>query len=165
MNFVFELSPEEKNLYNPAYVGVILYHAIRECQAKNSTGLHCTLTYLAAPLALSSRYSQQLPSSFTSPIAGWFSENEGCLIGFPKSVNAYIDIVNAALFFLLEHEAVILGDDGFFRVENDQLAKLPVRVKNNKDFKQGFQSAGFLGRWFACAASPEVIYTQLGVTP
>jgi hypothetical protein len=165
MIFELELSPEEKNLYNPAYVGVIIYHSIRECQVKNTIGLHCTLVYLTATLALSNRYSKQLPSNITTPIAGWFSENEGCLMGFSSSVNAYVDVVNTALFFLLEHKAIVLRDDGFFSVENDLIPKLPAKVKNNVGFKQGFQSAGFLGRWFACVDSPELIYTQLGVAP
>jgi hypothetical protein len=159
------LSPEEKNLYNPAYVAVILYQLIRECQDKNTVGLHCTLIYLAAPLALSIKYSKLLPSSTTTPIAGWFSDKEGGLVGFSESVNTHIDIVNSALLFLFEHKAITLRDTGFFIIENDLLPKFPSKVKNNVDFKQGFQSAGFLGRWFACASSPEVVYTQLGVTP
>ena len=165
MNIATALSSEEQNLYNPAYVGTILYHGIRESQGKNAIGLHCTLPYLLAPLALSHRYSQLRPTQITTPLAGWVSDNEGSLVGFSESVSAFIDLTNSALFFLLEQGAIVLGDDGFYRVENDRLAKQPAKVNNNPEFKHGFQSAGFFGRWFACAASSEVIYSQLGVAP
>ncbi|BCE02104.1 three component ABC system middle component [Marinicellulosiphila megalodicopiae] len=165
MNLASAFSSEEQNLFNPAYVGTILYHAIRECQTKNSKGLHCSLPYLLVPLALSNRYSQILPKHITTPLAGWFSDNEGTLVGFPSSVNAFIDITNTALYFLLNNGAIILEADGFLNIVDDRLAKNPSKVKNNSEFKHGFQSAGFLGRWFSCAGSAEVIYSQLGVTP
>jgi len=164
-NRFVSLSPEEQNLYNPAYVGVILYHAIRECQSKNKTGLHCTLAYLVAPLALTTRFTMVLPSSVSTPIAGWTAENEGTLVGFSELVTGYLDIVNSAISFLLQRGAINLDDDGFYRVDNDLVPKLPSMVKNNPAFKQGFQSGGFLGRWFACASSVEIIYTHFGVAP
>jgi hypothetical protein len=165
MNTSLLLSPEEQNLYNPAYVGVILYHAIRECQAKNDIGLHCALTYLVAPLALSRGYSSLLPSTILTPIAGWAAEAEGHLVGFSESVSSYIEIVNSAIAYLLEREAVVLAEDGFYRVDNDQIPQLPAMINNNTIFKNSYQSAGFLGRWFASASSVEIIYTHFGVAP
>ncbi len=165
MNASTLLSPEEQNLYNPAYVGVILYHSIRECQSKNRTGLHCALTYLVAPLALSSGYSSLLPATISTPIAGWAAESEGHLVGFSKSVESYIEIVNAAIAYLFELEAIVLTEDGFYRVENDKIAKSPAMINNNSTFKNSYQGAGFLGRWFASASSVEIIYTHFGVAP
>jgi len=165
MNTSILLSPEEQNLYNPAYVGVILYHSIRECQSKNQVGLHCSLTYLVAPLALSGGYSSLLPTTISTPIAGWAAESEGHLVGFSKSVGSYIDIVNAAIAYLLELEAIVLTDEGFYRVDNDKIAKFPAVINNNAIFKESYQSAGFLGRWFASASSVEIIYTHFGVAP
>ena len=81
-----ELSKEEVNLYNPAYVGVILYQSIRQCSENNQKGLHCSLLYLIAPLALCARYSSVLPASVSTPIAGWASDCEGSLVGFANSV-------------------------------------------------------------------------------
>jgi hypothetical protein len=158
-------SSEEKNLFNPAYVGLILYQAIREYQIKNSTGLHCSLAYLILPLALSPRYSLKLPKIISTPIAGWSVEHEGELIGFAESARAYLDIVNSAIIFLLEHGAISLSEEGEYSIQNDKIAKMPKFVVNNKIFKNSFLSAGFLGRWFATASSVESIYTHLGVKP
>ena len=158
-------SSEENNLYNPAYIGAILYHAIREYQAQNETGLHCTLPYLVIPLALSPRYSLFLPKTISTPIAGWTAEYEGELIGFSSSASAYIDIVNSAIAFLLEHEAITLSEEGRYNISNDKMAKMPAFVSNNPIFKRSFLSSGFLGRWFAAASSLESIYTHFGVKP
>lgn len=165
MNPSTAYSSEEKNLYNSAYIGAILYQAIREHQNQNKTGLHCTLVYLIIPLALSPRYSLKLPKGITTPIASWVTENEFELISFAESATAYIDIVNSAIAFLLDHGAVILNENGRYIIPNDKMAKMPTIVKNNLRFKQSFLSAGFLGRWFAIASSVESIYTLLGVKP
>lgn len=165
MKIELALSSEELNLYNPAYVGTILYQAIRECLTKNSRGLHCSLVYLIAPLALSHRYSSTLPASVSTPIAGWTADYEGNLIGFASSVRAYIDVVNLAISFLLEHGAVNLSDDGHFIIQNDAIPKMPALINKNHSFKKAFASAGFLGRWFGQSSSIENIYAYFGVKP
>jgi hypothetical protein len=160
-----EYSPEELNLYNPAYVGTLLYHATREYQTKDSSGLPCTLAYIIAPMSLSPRYSSILPATTATPIAGWVADHEGELIGFSEAINAYADIVNSAIVFLLHQEAILLDDDGRYHLQNDKLAQKPVLINKNKNFKESFLAAGLLGRWFAEASSIESIYTQLGVRP
>lgn len=165
MNIQGFLSQEERNLYNPAYIGAILYHSIRECQKNNPKGLHCALAYIVIPLAVSNRYSEILPKTLSTPIAGWTANHEGNLIGFGESVNAFIDIVNAAILFLLERKAISLSHDGFFLVADDKMPRLPALISNNWRFKHAFLSCGFVGRWFSGASSIEIIYTHLGVRP
>lgn len=159
------LSKEEANLYNPAYVGVVLYQAIRECSEKKPEGLHCSLVYLIAPLTLSIRYSSILPSTVSTPLAGWVAESEGQLVGFANSVNAFIDVVNAAVIFLLEKRAISLSEKGFFLISDKSMPKMPAMVKKNEVFKMAFLGAGFLGRWFGQCPTVEGIYTHLGVMP
>lgn len=158
-------SSEENNLYNPAYIGAILYQAIREHQFQNKVGLHCALVYLIIPLALSPRYSLKLPKAITTPLASWVAEYEGELIGFAESAAAYLNIVNSAIAFLLDHDVIILSEDGRYNIPNDKMAKMPSFVTRHQVFKQSFLSAGFLGRWFAVASSVESIYAHFGVKP
>ena len=160
-----EFSKEEANLYNPAYVGVVLYQAIRGCSEKNQKGLHCSLLYLIAPLALCGRYSSVLPASVSTPLAGWASDYEGHLVGFANSVSAYIDVVTMAIVFLLEQKAISLSENGFFLINNETMPKSPAMVNKNKAFKKAYLGAGFLGRWFGQSPSIEGIYTHLGVMP
>lgn len=158
-------SPEELNLYNPAYVGAILYHAIREYQSRDESGLHCALAYIIAPMSLLPRYSFILPQTIATPIAGWAADHEGELIGFNELICAYADIVNSAVAFLLHQEAISLDDDGKYHLQNDGLPQMPSLIKNNSHFKASFLAAGLLGRWFAEAPSIESIYALLGVRP
>ena len=160
-----QYSPEEINLYNPAYVGVILYQAIREYQANNESGFHCGLTYIVAPMSISPRYSRILPTSVSTPIAGWVAEHEGELIGFSGVASAYADIVNSAIAFLLEHEAVLLDGKGRYCLTDTAFPQKPNYVINNIRFKDSFLAAGLLGRWFAEASTVESVYTQLGIRP
>jgi hypothetical protein len=160
-----EYSPEELNLYNPAYVGVVLYQAIREYQVKNPSGFHCGLTYIVVPMSISPRYSRILPTTVLTPIAGWIAEHEGELIGFAGVVSAYADIVHSAIAFLLEHEAVLLDDRGRYCLTDTAFPQKPSYVIKNARFKASFLAAGLLGRWFAEASTVESVYAQLGIRP
>lgn len=166
MNFIDErYSPEEINLYNPAYVGIILYQAIREFQTKKSSGFHCGLTYIVAPMSISPVYSTILPATVATPIAGWVAEHEGELIGFANVVSAYVDIVNSAIALLLEHEAVELDDEGQYCLTDTVFPQRPNYVFNNSKFKESFLASGLLGRWFSEASTVESIFAQLGIRP
>jgi hypothetical protein len=158
-------SSEEINLYNPAYVGVVLYQAIREYQTKNSSGFHCGLTYIVAPLSISIRYSKTLPATVATPIASWVAEHEGELIGFAGAISAYAEIVNAAIAFLLEHKAILLDSEGRYYLTDISLPQKPNYVIRNGRFKDSFLAAGLLGRWFSEASTVESVYAQLGIRP
>lgn len=158
-------SPEEVNLYNPAYVGIVLYQAIREYQENSQSGFHCGLTYIVAPMSMSPRYSRILPASVATPIVGWVAEHEGELIGLASVVSAYADIVNSAIAFLLEHEAILLDDEGRYCLTSTTFPKRPNYVIKNTKFKDSFLAAGLLGRWFSEAPTVESVYAQLGIRP
>lgn len=160
-----QFSQEESNLFNSAYVSPLLYQSIREYQSKLDSGMHCGLLYLIAPLSLSKRYMDVLPQNTTSSISKWTSQHEGELSGFPSAINAYADIVNSAIAFLLEKELVELDDSGLFHISTvTYIPKLPSHIRNNVIYYNNYRSAGFLGRWFACS-SPEKVYAQFGVKP
>lgn len=160
-----QYSSEEINLYNPAYVGVVLYQSIREYEAMNPSGFHCGLTYIVAPMSISPRYSKILPATVATPVSGWVAEHEGELIGFANAVSSYADSVNSAIAFLLEHEAVLMDDEGRYFLSNIALPQKPSYVFKNKNFKDSFLAAGLLGRWFSGASNIESVYAQLGIRP
>lgn len=160
-----DYSFEEFNLYNPAYVGIVIYQAIRECQGKNLTGMHCSLVYLIAPMAISPKFSNILPKTTATPIEGWAVEHEGELIGFASVVSSYVDIVHSAIAFLLNLGAITLSDSGFYSLSGESLPKKPGYVVNNQKLKRSFQAAGMLGRWFAEVSNVEGVFVHLGVRP
>jgi len=158
-------SSEEINLYNPAYVGVVLYQAIREFQKKNTSGFHCALTYIVVPLSISPKYLKILPTTTATPIASWGARHEGELIGFASDVSAYVDIVHTAIAFLLEHNAVMLNEKGYYILTDAYFPQKPKYIIDNIRFKDSFLATGLLGRWFAEASTVESIYAQLGIRP
>ncbi len=160
-----QLSFDEKNLFNPAYVGILLFQSIREYQIKSGNGLHCSLTYIIAPMSISPRYTTILPTTMSTHLTSWTNENEGNLIGFDKAVSSYVDIVNSAMILLIEKQIIILNNDGNYYLTDIEFPKKPTYVFKNKRFKESYLSAGLLGRWFSQASSVESIFIQLGIKP
>lgn len=161
-----QFSQEESNLYNPAYVGTLLYQSIREYKEKRQEGMHCGLVYLIAPLCLYQTYAEILPKRKTFSVFAWAKKYEGQLSDFPDTVNAYVDIVNSALIFLIHQKVLSLTEDGVLLIMNDSfLPKKPAYILNNITFHRHYLSAGLLGRWFAETETPDGIYRQLGVRP
>lgn len=80
-------------------------------------------------------------------------------------VSAYVDIVNSAIAFLLEHKAVLLDDEGRYYLTDIRFPKKPSYAMNNAKFKDSFLAAGLLGRWFSVASTVESVYAQLGIRP
>jgi hypothetical protein len=156
---------EEINLYNPAFCAALLFESMREYESISSVGMHCSLPYLVIPMSTNPQVSVFLPSTISTPIAGWVANNEGVLVGFASYVNAFIEIVDSAISFLLEKRAIEYNENGHFEIVEDKIAKNPAHITNNEELKRAYKTAGMLGRWFATASSVESVFAQLGVRP
>lgn len=161
-----QFSKEESYLYNPAYIGALLYQAVREYQNNKQLGMHCGLVYLVIPLSVSKPYQEILPKNISPSISSWAKQFEGELSALPRAVNAYADIVNSAIAFLLHKKLLSLDDSGFFSCEETSLiAKKPSYISNDITFYDSYLSSGLLGRWFSQATTAESVYAQLGIQP
>lgn len=160
-----DYSIEEANLYNPAYVGMIIYQAIRSYQENNKSGFHCGFTYIVAPMALSFKYSKLLPKTVSTPITGWAMDHEGELIGFADTASAYVRIVNLAIEFLLDYNAITIDAKGNYFLTDIELPQKPSYVLKNLKFKNDFLASGFIGRWLSFAPNVESVFAQLGIRP
>ncbi|MGC1497858.1 MAG: hypothetical protein D6160_20505 [Ketobacter sp.] len=165
MNATARFSPEEQNLFNPAYCSLILYEAIRQFQGDSDEGMPCTLAYLALPMSSNGLISSCLPNTVATPISAWITSNEGELVGLAGTISSYVDITTTAIGFLLDQGVVVLSDTGRLSLDGQVIPKMPGFVAKNTEIKRNFRVAGFIGRWFTSASSVESIYTQLGVRP
>ncbi len=158
-------SEEEIGLFNPAYIGFILYSSINEFIAFKPEGVHCALTFIIVPMAMNQIISSNLPNTYRTPIASWVASNEGLLSDFSEQAESYTPIVRASISFLLDREILSINDDGLFSLTENKLVKNPALFKKSSDMSKALHSSRFLGKWFSHAPSTETIFAQLGIRP
>lgn len=158
-------SEEELGLFNPAFMGVNLYHSIREFYSVDVDGMHCALPFILIPMAMNAAIRRELPQTSRTPVASWVARNEGLLSVLVPQVGAYIPIVKAAVSFLLDHRLIKLSSAGHYLLGDGSLPANPKLFTEDSDMQNILRSAKFLGRWFAHSPSAETIYAQLGMMP
>lgn len=160
-----QYSEEEISLFNPAFTGVSLYHAIGEFCTIDDAGMHCALPFILIPMAMNVAICGKLPRSSRTPLASWVSHHEGLLSTLVPQAESYIPVVKASTGFLFERQLIKLSDSGTYLLGEETLPANPSLFNQDLDMKSILRSAKFLGRWFAHSPSAETTYAQLGMMP
>lgn len=165
MNNLHHMAEDELALYNPAYLGFLLYTTIREYNKASSTPFSSNLAFVVLPLTVNHLFSRRLPSRKNASIDKWVNDVGGLLYQFPELVKSYRGSVVDAIEFLVELGLVDIGAQGEFMLKGKKLPSKPSLFKRSTDMESTLGVATFLGRWLANNGSDVVIYSKLGVTP
>ncbi|MDE1462425.1 three component ABC system middle component [Spartinivicinus poritis] len=160
-----QYSEEEVGLYNPAYIGFILYSCIREYVENKVEGMHCALPFVVVPMAMSNTISHRLPKQYSTSISSWVTKNEGVLIDLVEQAESYIPIVQSACSFLLHKELITMKKSGTLLLKDSKLSKIPSLFNKSVHMKNSLRASRFLGKWFSHAPTTEIIFIQLGIRP
>jgi hypothetical protein len=160
-----DFSEEEHSLFNPAYIGFLLFTMIREYSRESETGMHCSLPFLLLPITLNPTIAIQLPSDKRSSLLAWISSHQGELGNFAELARNYQPLVMKAIAFLMEKSLLLLNHDGEFLLGSATVPKNPSIFSKSESMRNAMRAANFMGRWFAHAPPIETLYAQLGVRP
>jgi len=159
------LADDELALYNPAYLGFLLYTTIREYNAVSSVSFSSNLAFLTLPLAVNNLFSKRLPTRKSASIDKWVNEVGGLLYQFPELVKSYRGPVVDAIEFMADLGLIEIGNCGELSLQGKKLPKKPTFFKDSTDMERTLSAASFLGRWLANNGNDTAIYSKLGVTP
>lgn len=156
---------EELGLFNPAYVGFLLYSSIREFVSFKAEGAHCALPFIILPMAMNEAIASTFPATYRTPIASWVSSNEGVLSELVEQCKSYNPIVRAAISFLMDRHLLCINSKGYFVLEKNNMVKSSTLFRKSNNMSNALKASLFLGRWFSHAPSTEIIFIQLGIRP
>ncbi|KPL99261.1 hypothetical protein EDB69_1311 [Vibrio crassostreae] len=159
------LSNEEAALYNSAYLGFLLYSAIREYKFASGRNFSTNLAFILVPLAVNQILSTRLPKSTTTSLDKWVGENDGYLFLVPELVKGYVPSVIDAIEFLVLSGTISIDEDNCFVLMVDNLPKGPALFTKSSDMKEALRAAKHLGKWLSQVDSDVTIYTKFGVRP
>ncbi|MGI5178704.1 three component ABC system middle component [Dactylosporangium sp. CA-152071] len=160
MTAITRRSPEAAALFNPAFTGILLIHAVREYESEVSGPMPLPFAFLVLPAVLHEETRQALPRSSRKKLVAWMNEHPVLRAGFPQRAAALTQITREALRFALRSGALAIESGGLSTASRSR----KFSKSQGAEVVDCGRAASLLGRWFA---SVDVVtaYVLFGVRP
>ena len=157
---------EEGNLFNPAFVGSLIYEFVKSFQKVKADGVPITYVPIALTVALHRPTRLRLPGSTGTSLYDWLQRNEDVLVGFHNRVTGLLPYVREAMQFSIQHRSILFSEGHRMRIgatragfSRGLLAETTVEVSD------AVKKTQFLARWFVKSGSESSILASWGVRP
>lgn len=153
---------EVRNLFNPAFCGLVLLRALHGFEEEDPSGMPFSLSLLVLPLCLHMDSRLVFADSPRSRVLNLVERHPEILVGFADRARDLLPHTLEALGFTMQ-----LGC--FTTTESGRLKSTPNRVRKTvggtSESVACQRVARFIGREFARIADRVTIYTSFGVRP
>jgi hypothetical protein len=159
---------EVANLFNPAFVGVLIRKAIEGYSVEVNAGMPLELLFLVVPFSLHPATASRFPRSPTAtPLHVWLQreENRDVLVSFAERASALEPFVREAILFTCERGVLIIDENGRLGIGTHDLRSITKYRSTGEEVKEAIRLSEFVGRWFALAGTTATVFTLLGVRP
>jgi Family of unknown function (DUF6521) len=153
---------EVRNLFNPAFCGIILFRALAGFQEENEAGMPFSLALLVLPLCLHKDTRFVLAENSRSYFLKAVEKNPRVLVGFAERAQHLMPFALEALGLLMEGGCFIVARDGRLQTVDKKVRKT---VSGTDESIACQRVARFVGREFARIGDRVTIYSSLGVRP
>jgi len=153
---------EIRNLFNPAFCGLILFRAIQGYEEEDSRGMPFSLSLLVLPLCLHKDSREVIAASSRSYLLRITEKNPQMQVGFADRTTAMLPYSFEGSGLLMERGCISVTDDGRLQTVPDKVRK---SVTGTDETKSCQRVARFVGKEFARIADRVTIYTTFGVRP
>lgn len=164
-----ERTLEERNLLNPAFGSILVWHLAKGYQQEavsngEQKNIPMVLTFVGLSLALRGNTRNSLPSTITSSLATWINQNPLLRSAVAKGVEVLRPYVRESLIFGANHalltfvSASVLGTTAKTRQINKYLRTSSDEVRDCA------KKAQFIGRWLYRNGDPQTVMAMLGVS-
>lgn len=153
---------EIRNLFNPAFCGVVLFRALAGYEEEDDAGMPFSLTLLVLPLCLHKDTRIVLSDNSRSYLLKVIEKNPRLLVGFAKRARHLLPFALEAFGFLMERGCFLVTEDGRLRTVDQKVRK---KLTGTDESLVCQRVARFVGREFARVGDRGTIYTSLGVRP
>ncbi|WP_314154878.1 three component ABC system middle component [Rouxiella badensis] len=159
----WDLRPFEiRNLFNPAFCGLVLFRALTAYEEENTQGMPFSLTLLVLPLCLHKDSREIVANHSRSYLLKITENNQQIMIGFADRVNQMLPYVFEGIGLLLERGCISITDDGRITTIKKKVRKAITGTDENIACQK---VARIVGREFSRIADRATIYTTFGIRP
>lgn len=164
-----ERTIEQRNLLNPAFCAIAVWHLARGYRTEStvlgtdSAALPLELAFVGTSLVLRGQTRDQLPRTITTSLATWVHDHPLERSAVAKGVVVLRDTVRESLLFGAQHGLLAL-DGRSLEAGELQVKKIKTYLGTSSDeVRDCMRQAVFVGRWLCKAGAPPTVLALLGV--
>ena len=153
---------EIRNLFNPAFCGLILFRALHGYEEENSSGMPFSLSLLVLPLCLHKDSREVITDSPRSYLLKTMERNQQVMVGFAGRVTDMRPYTFEGFGLLMERGCIAITPDGRIQTVPDKVRK---STKGTDETVACQKVARIIGREFARIADRVTVYATFGIRP
>ncbi|SFN39846.1 three component ABC system middle component [Xenorhabdus japonica] len=153
---------EIRNLFNPAFCGLVLFRALHGYEEENSRGMPFSLSLLVLPLCLYKDSREVIASNPRSYLLKIAETNQQIMVGFADRVTQMLPYALEGFGLLMERGCITIADDGRIQTVSKKVRK---SIKGTAETVASQKVARIVGKEFARIADRATVYTTFGIRP
>ena len=153
---------EIRNLFNPAFCGLVLFRALQGYEEEDTRGMPFSLSLLVLPLCLHKDSREVIAGSSRSYLLKTAEKNQQIMVGFPDRAAQMLPYALEGFGLLMERGCLIVAEDGRIQTVPDKVRKT---IKGTDETVSCQRVARIVGREFARIADRVTVYTTFRIRP
>jgi ABC-three component (ABC-3C) system Middle Component 3 len=153
---------EIRNLFNPAFCGLVLFRALHGYEEEDSRGMPFSLSLLVLPLCLHKDSCDVIASRPRRYLLKTMEKNQQVMVGFADRVTHMRPYTFEGFGLLMERGCIAIADDGRIHTVPDRVRKT---VTGTDETVSCQKAARIVGREFARIGDRVTVYTTFGIRP
>lgn len=153
---------EIRNLFNPAFCGLVLFRAMQGYEEEDPSGMPFSLSLLVLPLCLHKDSREVIAVHSRSYLLKIAEKNPQMQVGFVDRATAMVPYAFEGFGLLMERGCISVADDGCLQTVPEKVRKTVMGTDETKSCQR---VARFVGKEFARISDRVTVYTTFGVRP
>lgn len=153
---------EIRNLFNPAFCGLVLFRAMNVYEVEDTRGMPFSLSLLVLPLCLHKDTREVIANSPRSYLLKTTEKNQQIMVGFADRVTQMLPYTFEGFGLLMERGCIAVADSGRIQTVPQKVRKT---INGTAETVTCQKVARILGREFARISDRATIYATFGIRP
>ncbi len=153
---------EIRNLFNPAFCGLVLFRALHGFEEQDARGMPFSLSLLVLPLCLHKDSREVIAGSPRAYLLKTTEKNQQVVVGFADRVTQMLPYAFEGFGLLMERGCIAVAGNGRIQTVPGKVRKA---VSGTDETVSCQKVARIVGRDFARIADRATVYTTFGIRP
>ncbi|WP_427901723.1 three component ABC system middle component [Marinobacter bryozoorum] len=169
MNTRYMRTIEQRNLLNPAFCAVVVWHIARGyCTESKTTNdpqaLPLELVFVGASFVLRGQTRSQLPLTTRTSLATWIADHPMDRSAIAKGVLILRQYIREAILLGAQYGLISFTGSGVVAANASKKAiSNYLRTTSSDEVRECARRAEFVGRWLYKGGAPSTVLAMLGV--